>query len=275
MTAVPQQQAGQPATDRTAHEQEGNPTRIKCAELAGQLARCEDPARARALRDELIRTAMPMAVGIARSYRRRAESFEDLLQVACEGLVKAADRFDPEVGDDFVAFASPTVRGEVRRYFRDHGWSIRPPRSVQEQRVLVEQASEQLQHDLGRSPRISEIAAHLNMEPERVAECMLSHDCYRPDSLDAPVEADGSSVSSVVDVLGAPDAAMTQLEDLSLLRDALSVLDERLRTIVELRFFQEMTQEEIGKRVGVSQMQVSRLLTKALGLMRERALQAA
>jgi RNA polymerase sigma-B factor len=235
--------------------------------IAVQLQDCCDPELERRLRQELVVLNVSVATSIALRYRARGESIEDLVQAAHLGLVKAADGFDPARGHDFLAYAVPTISGEVKRHFRDQGWDIRPPRRVQELRSQVEQASGELTQTLGRSPRISEIAAHLGASEDDVVECVASADLYHVNSLDAPVSrADGRSVG---ETLGDIDPLLGKIDDVLSVRPLLDGLSPRDRRILALRYFDDWTQQQIAEDVGVTQMQVSRLITKALRQLRE------
>jgi len=237
------------------------------AAIVQQLQDCSDPETARRLRQELVVLNVPVATSIALRYRARGETIEDLVQAAHLGLVKAAGGFDPGRGLDFLAYAVPTVSGEVKRHFRDQGWDIRPPRRVQELRSEVEHASSELTQALGRSPRLSEIAAHLGASEDDVVECVASADLYHVHSLDAPVG--GAEDLSVGDTLGDIDPMLGQIDDVLSVRPLLDRLSPRDRRILALRYFNGWTQQQIAEDVGVTQMQVSRLITKALRRLRE------
>src|SRR3954454_20060941 len=242
------------------------------AELVRRLQECTDPAQERTLRHELVVLNVPVATSIALRYRARGEAMEDLVQAAHLGLVKAVNGFDPERGRDFLAYAVPTISGEVKRHFRDQGWDIRPPRRIQELRSEVERASADLTQSLGRAPRLSEIAGHLGASEDDVVECVASADLYHVHSLDAPVG--GAEDLAVGDTLGDLDPMLGQIEDVLSVRPLLERLSPRDRRILALRFFQGWTQQQIADDVGVTQMQVSRLISKALRRLRE-GLQAA
>lgn len=219
-----------------------------------------------ALREEAIRLNMAVAREIARRYRGRGIADDDLEQVAYLGLVKAVQRFDADLGHDFLSFAVPTVRGELRKHFRDSGWTIRPPRSVQELQSRITAAEADLYQQLGRSPRPTEIAAFLDVELDLVLDSLAANSCFAPVSLDAPVVGDDDAIA---DRLGGPDPAFASAEARVALRSLIKSLDARERRILELRFFAGCTQAEIGEKVGVTQMQVSRLLTGILAKMRK------
>ncbi len=223
------------------------------------------PARS-ALVDHLVETNLGVARSIARRYRNRGIDLDDLEQVALLGLTKAAQRFDPTAGHDFLSYAVPTVRGELRRHFRDAGWMIRPPRRVQELQARISRAQQELEASLRRSPRPSEIAVHLDEDLDSVIEALAADGCFTPTSLDLTV-ADGSS--SLGDLIGAEDRAIESTEARIVLAPVVRVLSDRDRRIVHLRFYEERTQQEIADAVGLTQAQVSRVLTRILSSLRD------
>jgi RNA polymerase sigma-B factor len=237
------------------------------ADVVERLRGCEDPEQERRLRQQLVVVNVQVATSIALRYRGRGESIEDLVQAAHLGLVKAANGFDPDRGPDFLSYAVPNISGEVKRHFRDQGWGIRPPRRVQELRPDVERASSELTQQLGRSPRVGEIARHLHVSEDDIIECIASTDLYHVHSLDAPVA--GAQDLAVSDTVGDVDPTMGQIEDVLSVRPLLDQLSPRDRRILALRFFAEWTQQQIADEVGVTQMQVSRLITRALRKLRE------
>ncbi|MFN8077593.1 MAG: SigB/SigF/SigG family RNA polymerase sigma factor [Kineosporiaceae bacterium] len=245
----------------------------RTAALVADLSHARSEAEQRRLRDDVVVINLPVATSVAMRYRDRGEPLDDLIQVAHLGLVKAARGFDPQRGPDFLSYAVPTIRGEVRRHFRDRGWDIRPPRRVQELRVQVEEASAVLAQRLDRSPRPSEIAAHLDVDPSLVIECLASGDFYHVHSLDAPGDGDtddGSAGPSAAAALGAEDPALATVDALVSLRPLVAALPPRDRQILALRFWHGWTQARIAEEIGVTQMQVSRLLSQALRRLRTR-----
>jgi len=225
----------------------------------------EHPGRA-ALRDRAIEAWLPLARHLAARYHGRGEPADDLLQTATVGLIKAVDRFDPERGVEFAGFAIPTVLGEVKRHFRDRTWSVRVPRRTQELRMAITDANNVLLHMLGRSPTVADIAAHLGITEEEVLEGLEGARAYSAASLSTPVAGDDSM--SLGDTLGADDHEYEMTELRMVLGTVLARLDERERTILSLRFYGNMTQSDIAARIGVSQMHVSRLITRALAKLR-------
>jgi RNA polymerase sigma-B factor len=202
---------------------------------------------------------------MAARYRNRGVDLDDLEQVAMLGLTKAAQRFDPDAGHDFLSFAVPTIRGELRRYFRDQGWMVRPPRRVQDLQARMATAQDELEPRLGRSPRPSEIAVHLGVDLSDVIEALAADGCFTPTSLDATV---GDGTSSLGDLLGHEDRALAWTEARIVLAPVLRRLSPRDRRILHLRFFEERTQQEIADEVGLTQAQVSRVITRILADLR-------
>ena len=215
------------------------------------------------LEDDVIRLNMTVAADVARRYHGRGIPADDIDQVAFLGLVKAVRGFDPTLADDFLSYAVPTLRGEIRRYFRDSGWTIRPPRSVQEVQARVVGAEAELTQRLGRAPRPSEIAAHLEVAPALVLDAMTASGCFTPVSLDASRSTDEAS-ESPADRMGHLDPAFASAEARLALAPLMATLGERDRRILELRYYEHRTQAQIGLEVGVSQEQVSRLLSNIL-----------
>lgn len=255
-----------PALEATVDEARSS-RRAETARLFEEVASAASPEERSALLDEVIRLNMRVAGDIARRYHNRGIASDDLDQVANLGLVKAAQRFDPAAGSDFLSFAVPTIRGEIRRHFRDAGWTIRPPRSVQELQGKIASCQGELYHRLGRSPRPSEIAEHLDVDVEDVRESLTANGCFSPTSLDAPLPSSGDAAG---DTLGGLDPAFASAEARVTLAQALTGLTPRERRILEMRFFGDFTQAEIGAAEGVTQMQISRLLKNLLGRLRDR-----
>jgi RNA polymerase sigma-B factor len=218
--------------------------------------------RERDVRNDLIERHMSLAEGLARPYARRGEPFDDLRQVAMLGLLKAVDRFEPHREIPFASFAIPTIRGELRRHFRDRGWTIKVPRRLQELHLELDSIAGRATQDLGRPPTVPEVAAAAGVTEEEVLEAMEVSDLYRPRSLDAPARNEGGT--SVAEGLGRDDQALGNAESRLALRSMLQELSARDRRIVYLRYFEELTQSEIAERVGISQMHVSRLLARSL-----------
>ena len=210
---------------------------------------------------QLIETNAAVARTMASRYRNRGIDLDDLEQVALLGLTKAAQRFDPDAGHDFLSYAVPTIRGELRRHFRDAGWMVRPPRRVQDLQSRISRAQDELEPLLGRSPRPSEVAERLEVPVEDVIEALAADGCFTPTSLDGPV-GDGSS--SLGDLLGFEDRSVAAAEARIVLEPVLRRLSARDQRIVQLRFVEERTQQEIADAIGLTQAQVSRVLTRIL-----------
>lgn len=218
-----------------------------------------------ALTRDLIEANLGVARSIARRYRNRGIDLDDLEQVALLGLTKAAQRFDAEAGHDFMSYAVPTVRGEIRRHFRDAGWMIRPPRRIQDLQGRISGAQEELESLHGRSPRPSELALHLGEALDDVVEALGADGCFTPTSLDLTV-ADGSS--TLGELIGRDDADLARAEARIVLEPVVEHLSVRDRRIVQLRFFDGRTQQEIAQAVGLTQAQVSRVIARILSDLR-------
>jgi len=215
-------------------------------------------------RDELIERYMPLARSLALRYRRASEPLDDLVQVASVGLVKAVDRWDPGRGLAFSSYAVPTILGEIRRYFRDATWDVRPARDLQELCLSVEEARETLWGELGRSPTVGDIARRLDRSPEEVVEALQATEARSVRSLDAPVHEEEGDSASAGDLLGGDDAEYARVEAGITLEKLTGILDERAREILRLRFGEDLLQSEIAERVGCSQMHVSRIIRSSL-----------
>ena len=237
--------------------------RIACsASLFAAAATAEDERERQRFLDEIVRLNMAVAESIAARYRRRGVCDEDLTQVAYLGLVKAVRGFDPAYERDFLAYAVPTIRGEVKRYFRDHGWAIRPPRGVQEMQMELAVAVDELTNVQGRPPKPIEIAAFLHRDARDVLRAISAHGCFSPTSLDRPVSQDAQT--TLGELVGAEDNESAAVEARVMLAPAIARLGERDRHVLYLRFFVGQTQQEIAEQLGVTQMQVSRLITRIL-----------
>jgi RNA polymerase sigma-B factor len=222
-------------------------------------------------REWLVERYLPLAKHVAARYSGGSEPLEDLQQVASLGLVKAIDRFDPSRAVSFSSYAVPTIAGELRRYFRDHTWSLRVPRDVQELAVKIGKVEAALQLDLGRAPTAAELSDRLDCTVEQLLEARDAAGANRMSSLDQPVSSDDDEGASLADLLGEADAGLEHVERALTVDAALACLDERDRTILRLRFQEELTQAAIGERVGLSQMHVSRLIRQALATLRDAA----
>jgi len=228
----------------------------------------DDPERD-TLRSKLVTGFLPVAQHIARRFANRGEPLEDLTQVATVGLIHAIDRYSPERGSDFFSFAVPTISGEVRRHFRDLGWSMRVPRRLKDLHVSINGIVSQLSQQLGRAPKPSEIAERLHVPVADVLEGLAASEVYRSSSLDEMLSSEKGSVT-VGELVGEADAELGRVDSRQALQPALAELAPRERTIVLLRFFGNMTQTQIADEVGISQMHVSRLLSQTLERLRGR-----
>jgi RNA polymerase sigma-B factor len=221
------------------------------------------------VRDTLIELNLPLVRYAAARFRSRNEPMEDIVQVGTIGLIKAIDRFDCERGVEFPTFAMPTIVGEVKRFFRDTSWSVRVPRRLQELRLALTKASDELSQRLDRSPTVAELATCLGVSEEDVVDGLAVGNAYTASSLDSPPPEDDGGEGTLADRLGYEDAALEGVEYRESLKPLLAQLPPRERQIIMLRFFANMTQSQIGEEVGISQMHVSRLLTRTLAQLRE------
>jgi RNA polymerase sigma-B factor len=225
--------------------------------------------RDRQARDELIARFLPLARKLARRYVQSSEPYEDLVQVASLGLVKAVERFDPERGFAFSSFAVPTIVGELKRYFRDTAWALHVDRGAQERARRITDAQHKLGSQTGRMPTIDEIAQYLEISQEEVLDGLQTAEAYGAISLDAPMAGDDDEEGTRLDSIGDEDTRLKLVDDHATIFAAARHLPTREREILFLRFSEDLTQSEIAERVGVSQMQVSRLLRRSLGRLRE------
>jgi RNA polymerase sigma-B factor len=217
-----------------------------------------------AARDELVARFLPLARDLAHRYRYTDEPYDDLLQVATLGLIKAIDRFDPERGTKFTSYAAPTILGELKRYFRDTGWALHMPRDLQERALAVTRQTEVLAKGLGRSPKVREVAEALGWSIEETLEAQEAASSYDAASLDAPVSRDDGEAEPLVNWMGDGDSGYELVERRDAIARAWNELPALERRILQLRFTEELTQREIGERINYSQMHVSRLLRRAL-----------
>ena len=221
--------------------------------------------RRQELLDYVVRINMGVAKSVASRYVNRGIEEDDLVQVAYAALTRAARDFDPSRHEDFLSYAVPTIRGELKKHFRDHGWTVRPPRRVQETQARITRAEGELVQHYGRPPTPEETAEHLGAEVPDVLEAMSADGCFAPSSLDRPLAgAEGSGFATVGDLLGGEDASQDAAEARVTLAPVVRRLKERDRRILYMRFFEERTQQEIADDIGVTQMQVSRLLSRIM-----------
>src|SRR5579884_3274437 len=220
-------------------------------------------------REELVDRFLPLARNLARRYAGAREPFDDLLQVASLGLVKAIDRFDVQRGAAFSSFAVPTILGELKRYFRDLGWSVHVPRGAQEQALKVQEAQERLTSRTGRPPTVNELAEYLELSVEDVLDALETAAAHHSASLDAPRDDGEDDSGTLVDVFGQEDPRFELVDESVTISAAANQLTPRERRVLALRFVEDMTQTQIAAEIGVSQMQVSRILRRALSRLRE------
>ena len=244
-------------------------TRQRSAELFGVLQddAAESSARETA-RDDLVHLHLALVEHCARRFRNRGEPFEDLVQVGTIGLLKSIDRFDLERGVEFSTYATPTIIGEIKRYFRDKGWAIRVPRRLQELRMQIGSASAELTQSLGRSPTPRELAELIGCTVEDVLDGIESSNAYSTLSLDASDDSEDGASASMLDAIGIDDENLEHVEIRESIKPLLDRLDAREKKILLLRFFKNMTQSQIAEEIGVSQMHVSRLLSRTLEQLR-------
>jgi RNA polymerase sigma-B factor len=234
--------------------------------LLAAAAASTSPSERTMLEERVIETNLVIAEQLAARYRKRGVPDDDLTQVAFLGLVKAARRYEYQPDRDFLSFAVPTIRGELRKYFRDLGWTIRPTRRVQEGQSRITRAEGELFQRLGRSPRPSEIAEHLDLDLDLVIEALAANGCFAPSSLESTMRAHEGHVSAS---LGKDEAGFDIAEARVLLKPLFEHLTDRERLMLEMRFFRGATQSEIGEAIGVTQMQVSRLLADLMARLRK------
>jgi len=244
---------------------EGHATGALLARLVALPADHPDRVAARA---EVIRDCLPMARYLARRYRDRGEPLDDLVQVATVGLIKAVDGYDPARGVPFASYAVPTIVGELKRHFRDKGWSLRVPRRMQELRQEIGRATDELTHRLGRSPTVADLAHQLGIGEEDVLAGLECGQAYSTLSLSSPLPGDESG-AELSDLIGDEDPDLEGVEQREALRPLIARLPRREQRILAMRFFGNMTQSQIAAATGISQMHVSRLLSHALAVLRE------
>jgi RNA polymerase sigma-B factor len=237
------------------------------AEIVAAMAALPPGDRERAvLRQRAIEAWLPMAGRLTRRYADRGEPFDDLLQTASVGLIKAIDGFDPSRGVDFVSYAIPTILGEIKRYFRDRTWAVRAPRRLQELRRSIKEARDELGHTLNRSPTVTDIATHLGVGEESILEALESGHAYRAISLYSPINETESV--EIGDTLGSEDRGFELAEFAASLPLAMKSLSDREQRIIILRFYGDLSQIRIAEQIGISQMHVSRVLAGALAKLR-------
>ncbi len=229
----------------------------------------EGTAQYQYVRNTLIELNMSLVRYAAGRFRNRGDEMEDIVQVGMIGLIKAIDRFELSREVQFATFAVPYIVGEIKRFFRDTSWAVHVPRRLQEARVELAKATEELSSRLGRSPTVDELAALMNLAPEEVIEARLASNAYNSSSLDAVLHGDATDETPLADFIGEEDPSLELVEDFHSLAPLVAQLPERDREILHMRFVEELTQSQIGERLGVSQMQISRLLSRTLATLRK------
>ncbi|MQS39466.1 RNA polymerase sigma factor SigF [Streptomyces katsurahamanus] len=274
LTLTPEQSAPAPVTPDSSEAIDTRTLsrslflRLRALDAEGSGGVVDSPERTY-VRDTLIELNLPLVRYAAARFRSRNEPMEDIVQVGTIGLIKAIDRFDCERGVEFPTFAMPTVVGEIKRFFRDTSWSVRVPRRLQELRLALTKASDELAQRRDRSPTVPELAAVLGVSEEEVVDGLAVGNAYTASSLDSPSPEDDGGEGSLADRLGYEDTALEGVEYRESLKPLLAKLPPRERQIIMLRFFANMTQSQIGEEVGISQMHVSRLLTRTLAQLRD------
>ena len=238
-------------------------------DLFEQVAQCHDPVERDSLYNEIVEVNLTVADALAARYARRGLDPEDLVQVARLALVRVVPKFRPEFGKDFLAYAVPSILGAIRKHFRDAGWTVRPPRRIQEAHQLIARCRPDLVQSLGREPTVAEMVAETGLDEETLLESLEVRDCYTPVSLDGTVRpGSDESEQTLGQFVGQDDPAFDRCEARAMLEPLLAKLTPRDQRVVELRFIQGLTQREVGERIGVSQMQVSRIQTRILASLR-------
>jgi RNA polymerase sigma-B factor len=251
---------GSSRTRRCGPPRPSTPRRNRDDRVLARRARAGD----RQAREELVTRYLPLARALALRYRRKAEPVDDLVQVAAVGLIKAIDRWDPDRGIALLAFAVPTVHGELRHYLRDCTWAVRPPRRLQDVLLNVERSRDRLRMQLGRSPSVGDLAGHVESDEDTVLEALRAAWGRIPESLDAPLHDDAADGETVGDRIPLVDRELDRVEDRATVEHLTSILDARAREVVRLRYEEDLLQSEIAVRLGASQMQVSRSLRSSL-----------
>jgi RNA polymerase sigma-B factor len=239
--------------------------------LFDELSATDDADEHRRVLAQIVTVNLAIADSLAQRYSARGLPLDDLTQEARLALVRVAESFRPELGHDFLSYAVPSILGALRKQFRDSGWAVRPPRRIQEAQLAINQARADLLQRLGREPRVRELSESLGLDEETVIEALSADGCYTPTSLDRPV-ADGDAEPgnrTLGSVLGAEDPDFASCEARVVLRPLLSRLEDRDRTVLRLRFVDGLTQREVGEQIGVTQMQVSRILSRIFDTLRD------
>ncbi|HEX4215297.1 MAG TPA: SigB/SigF/SigG family RNA polymerase sigma factor [Candidatus Dormibacteraeota bacterium] len=244
-------------------------TREQLRDLHRRFHDSHDEGERQRIKEELVGAYESLVYFLARKFQNRGEPLDDIAQVGFLGLIKAIDRFDPGLGNEFTTFATPTIAGEIKRYFRDKGWSIRFPRRLQELHQQVVRANEQMRAELGRNPSVNEIAERLGVDSNDVLESMEISTAHSPLSFDASIGREGDEGRQLAETVGGDDDNLDRVEMRQVLQRAMAHLTEREQKILAMRFVDEMSQAEVAQRLGISQMHVSRLQRAAQEQLRE------
>ncbi|GAA1037567.1 hypothetical protein GCM10009557_51350 [Virgisporangium ochraceum] len=264
--------AGETAADESGEssrtQRDRNSSEVMLAELATLDAGSSEFVR---LRAQIIEDLLPLATHLAARFRNRGEPFDDLVQVANLALIKAVDGFDPHRGVSFSSYAVPFIAGELKRHFRDKTWHVRVPRRLQELSLQINRATDELTQRLGRSPTVADLAKHLEIGEEETIEALEAAGAYHSLSLDAPAGGEDGA-STLVDLIGTEDTDLAEVDARVALPPLLATLPSREQKILAMRFYGNLTQSQIASEMGISQMHVSRLITKALASLRHQLL---
>jgi RNA polymerase sigma-B factor len=256
----------------TRSEPDDRTRSVRTRDLFEQRAACDDAEDRKRLLEEIVTLNIPIADSLAQRYSARGLAIEDLVQEARLALVRVVESFKPEYGHDFLSYAVPSILGALRKQFRDSGWTVRPPRRIQEAQQAINQSRADLLQRLGREPRVSELAAELDLDEDTVIEALSADGCYSPASLDRRIggESDGEGAGRTLgSVLGGEDVSFASAEARVVLRPLLSRLGDRDQKVLRLRFVDGLTQREVGEEIGVTQMQVSRILSRIFETLRD------
>jgi RNA polymerase sigma-B factor len=256
----------------TRSEPDDRTRSARTRDLFEQRAACDDAEDRKRLLEEIVTLNIPIADSLAQRYSARGLAIEDLVQEARLALVRVVESFKPEYGHDFLSYAVPSILGALRKQFRDSGWTVRPPRRIQEAQQAINQSRADLLQRLGREPRVSELAAELDLDEDTVIEALSADGCYSPASLDRRIggESDGEGAGRTLgSVLGGEDVSFASAEARVVLRPLLSRLGDRDQKVLRLRFVDGLTQREVGEEIGVTQMQVSRILSRIFETLRD------
>jgi RNA polymerase sigma-B factor len=261
-----------PSVDSVEKELDEHTRSSRTKALFVERAASDDPDARHRLLEEIVTLNVAVADSLAQRYSARGLPLDDLVQEARLALVRVVESFRPEYGHDFLSYAVPSILGALRKQFRDSGWTVRPPRRIQEAQQAINQGRSDLLQHLGREPRVAELEEALDLDHETVIEALSADGCYTPASLDRPVGGEGDTETgrrTLGSVLGGDDPDFASCEARVVLRPLLARLEDRDRTVLRLRFVEGLTQREVGEEIGVTQMQVSRILSRIFATLRD------